>query len=371
MKLNNSTLAQIPISKPNYDRDEIGIGIVHFGVGGFHRAHQAMYIDRLLEKGLRQRVGHLRRRRHAGRPQDEGCPRRPGRPVHAGAREPGRQPRRAGDRVDRRLPLRPRRPRGRHRTAGRTDHPHHLADHHRGRLQRRAHRSRARSACSAWWPRPLRGAATADWRRRRSFRATTSRATARSRGRRSPPTPNAFIPGWRSGSPTNTRFPNSMVDRITPVTTPDVIDEAEGRVRRRGPVAGGGRAVHLLGARRRFLRRQAAAGGRRRAAGRRRDAVRADEAAAAQRQPPKPLLFRVSQRLPAGARRRGRPAVRRIPDALHGYRSDADAAAGAGDRPSRLQAHADRAVRQPRRARHHRPALLRLVGPHPQVAASR
>ena len=52
MKLNNSTLAQIPIAKPSYDRDEIGIGIVHFGVGGFHRAHQAMYVDRLLEKGL-------------------------------------------------------------------------------------------------------------------------------------------------------------------------------------------------------------------------------------------------------------------------------------------------------------------------------
>jgi mannitol 2-dehydrogenase len=52
MKLNSSTLAQIPISKPTYDRDGIDIGIVHFGVGGFHRAHQAMYIDRLLEKGV-------------------------------------------------------------------------------------------------------------------------------------------------------------------------------------------------------------------------------------------------------------------------------------------------------------------------------
>ena len=57
MKLNNSTLAQIPIAKPSYDRDEIGIGIVHFGVGGFHRAHQAMYIDRLLEKGLAREWG--------------------------------------------------------------------------------------------------------------------------------------------------------------------------------------------------------------------------------------------------------------------------------------------------------------------------
>src|SRR5215213_6057092 len=52
MKLNKSTLAQIPIDKPSYDRDEITIGIVHFGVGGFHRAHQAMYVDRLLEMGL-------------------------------------------------------------------------------------------------------------------------------------------------------------------------------------------------------------------------------------------------------------------------------------------------------------------------------
>ena len=57
MKLSSSTLAQIQISKPSYDRDEIGIGIVHFGVGGFHRAHQAMYIDRLLEKGVADEWG--------------------------------------------------------------------------------------------------------------------------------------------------------------------------------------------------------------------------------------------------------------------------------------------------------------------------
>ena len=44
--------------------------------------------------------------------------------------------------------------------------------------------------------------------------------------------------------------------------------------------------------------------------------------------------------------------------------------AGARHRPARLQAHADRAVRQPRRARHHRAAVLRLVRPHPEVAAA-
>ena len=39
---------------PGYDRSAVTAGIVHFGVGGFHRAHQAMYLDRLMneEKAL-------------------------------------------------------------------------------------------------------------------------------------------------------------------------------------------------------------------------------------------------------------------------------------------------------------------------------
>ena len=53
MKLNEANLSRIPIAKPGYARGDIGIGIVHFGVGGFHRAHQAMYVDRLLEAGAR------------------------------------------------------------------------------------------------------------------------------------------------------------------------------------------------------------------------------------------------------------------------------------------------------------------------------
>jgi mannitol 2-dehydrogenase len=51
MKLCKATLGAIPIAKPTYDRDEISVGIVHFGVGGFHRAHQAMYVDSLLNDG--------------------------------------------------------------------------------------------------------------------------------------------------------------------------------------------------------------------------------------------------------------------------------------------------------------------------------
>ncbi|KUI27655.1 mannitol dehydrogenase [Mycobacterium sp. IS-1496] len=57
MKLDRSTLPDIPIAKPTYARDEVTVGIVHFGVGGFHRAHQAMYVDALLEKGLASEWG--------------------------------------------------------------------------------------------------------------------------------------------------------------------------------------------------------------------------------------------------------------------------------------------------------------------------
>lgn len=34
-----------------YDRAKVSSGIVHFGLGNFHRSHQAMYLDRLLTRG--------------------------------------------------------------------------------------------------------------------------------------------------------------------------------------------------------------------------------------------------------------------------------------------------------------------------------
>jgi mannitol 2-dehydrogenase len=40
------------VSVPSYDRGRVTGGIVHLGVGGFHRAHLAMYVDRLMEQGL-------------------------------------------------------------------------------------------------------------------------------------------------------------------------------------------------------------------------------------------------------------------------------------------------------------------------------
>lgn len=41
-----------PVSVPRYGRDTLSPGIVHFGIGNFHRAHQAAYLDELFEAGL-------------------------------------------------------------------------------------------------------------------------------------------------------------------------------------------------------------------------------------------------------------------------------------------------------------------------------
>lgn len=51
MKLKSSTVSQFSdrLSIPRYDKKELSSGIVHIGVGGFHRAHQAVYTDGLLQ----------------------------------------------------------------------------------------------------------------------------------------------------------------------------------------------------------------------------------------------------------------------------------------------------------------------------------
>ena len=53
MKLGNATLAEIPegIARPRYDRAALTPGIVHIGLGNFHRAHQAWYLHRLMQAG--------------------------------------------------------------------------------------------------------------------------------------------------------------------------------------------------------------------------------------------------------------------------------------------------------------------------------
>jgi len=40
-----------PVGRPAYARADLRAGIVHFGIGNFHRAHQAAYLDRLMSMG--------------------------------------------------------------------------------------------------------------------------------------------------------------------------------------------------------------------------------------------------------------------------------------------------------------------------------
>lgn len=51
-RLSNQTLAQLPddIKKPRYDRMKLKAGLVHLGIGAFHRAHQAFYTDAVLNQ---------------------------------------------------------------------------------------------------------------------------------------------------------------------------------------------------------------------------------------------------------------------------------------------------------------------------------
>jgi mannitol 2-dehydrogenase len=52
--LSDATLDQLPaeVERPTYDRSALTPGIVHIGVGGFHRAHQAVYLDELAGTGV-------------------------------------------------------------------------------------------------------------------------------------------------------------------------------------------------------------------------------------------------------------------------------------------------------------------------------
>ncbi|QFT92385.1 Mannitol 2-dehydrogenase [Roseovarius sp. THAF9] len=53
-RLSLSTLSKVPerVSVPSYDRADLSPGILHIGMGNFHRAHQAAYLDRLFDLGL-------------------------------------------------------------------------------------------------------------------------------------------------------------------------------------------------------------------------------------------------------------------------------------------------------------------------------
>lgn len=52
-KISNATINRLPagVSVPRYSRKDLSAGIVHIGVGNFHRAHQAVYLDDLFNTG--------------------------------------------------------------------------------------------------------------------------------------------------------------------------------------------------------------------------------------------------------------------------------------------------------------------------------
>ena len=54
IRLSDATLSDLPetIARPTYDRATLTPGIVHIGLGNFHRSHQAWYLHRLFELGL-------------------------------------------------------------------------------------------------------------------------------------------------------------------------------------------------------------------------------------------------------------------------------------------------------------------------------
>lgn len=51
--LTTATLDRLPpmVARPRYDRSALRPGIVHIGVGNFHRAHQSWYLHRLMQSG--------------------------------------------------------------------------------------------------------------------------------------------------------------------------------------------------------------------------------------------------------------------------------------------------------------------------------
>lgn len=54
VQLSLGTLNDLPaqVAKPSYERNSLSRGILHFGPGNFHRSHQAVYLDQLMNMGL-------------------------------------------------------------------------------------------------------------------------------------------------------------------------------------------------------------------------------------------------------------------------------------------------------------------------------
>ena len=218
MKLNAQNINALKVPAPTYDRSEISVGIVHFGVGGFHRAHQAMYLDRLLNQGLARDwgicgVGVLpadQRMRDALRSQDNLYT------LILEHPDGTREPRVIGSIVDFRYA---------------PDDPEAVIE----LLSEPAIRIISLTITEGGYNQPLSAVfplvtEALNRRRERGLASPTivscdniveNGEVARRAFTSSAELSNPELAQWMR---VNTKFPNSMVDRITPVTTPEVIE---------------------------------------------------------------------------------------------------------------------------------------------------
>ena len=364
--LNQANLGSLSIPVPSYDRSQVTVGIVHFGVGGFHRAHQAMYIDQLMEQGKALDWGICGvgvmpfdlKMKEAMQSQDclytlvEKAPDGSWEPRIIGSivqylyapDDPDAVIEKMADPATRIVSL----------TVTEGGYNFHPVT---GEFDDTNPAVQADLAPGAV-PATTFGLITEALVRRRSrgiepftvmscdniqgnghMAQEVFAAFARLRD----PELGEWVEGKRS-------FPNSMVDRITPVTT----DEDRAQISERFGVEDAWPVVcepfTQWALEDKFT------------AGRPPledvgvqvvpdvDAVRADETAAAERESPGAVLFRLSRRLPAGPRGRAGSVVRQLPARLHESRSYADPGPGAGHRSRRVQAAAHRAILQRRRS---------------------
>ena len=51
-RLNKNLITELPadVALPRYNREQLTAGIVHLGIGAFHRAHQAFYTEAVLNQ---------------------------------------------------------------------------------------------------------------------------------------------------------------------------------------------------------------------------------------------------------------------------------------------------------------------------------
>ena len=231
-RLSDQNLAGLPasVAVPGYDRAAVSPGIVHLGVGAFHRAHQAAYVDDCLAAGEMDWgiVGASLRS-----PPTPATRWSAGRALHAGERGSDGEPCASSAR-SRRCWSR-RRSRGAAGRADRSAHPHRHADDHRKGLSAQAaggaRRRRIPTSSTIW---PTRSAADRAWFSGRGAGAPPRRRhAALHRALLRQPSGQ-----WRDAAPRRccqfaglrdaglarhvadeVAFPSSMVDRIVPATT--------------------------------------------------------------------------------------------------------------------------------------------------------